>query len=124
MITASGINFTPKSSVKLSVTDASASVTFSALTPPFNSNRRQTFCVYNGGASDAFISGGYNAATAAVSTTTPAANCHCIGAGTVQVIDLLYLSDPSNPDLVTNTIAAICATGESTTLEISIGYGQ
>jgi hypothetical protein len=88
-------------------------------------NSRITLKITNSGDKGAYLSTGNGSATAVVSTATPTpaadpnavtiANCDYIAAGAIITQDYVQGTD---------TIAAICAAAESTTLEISIGYGQ
>lgn len=114
-------NFTPIQSVQLSVTGTSASKTFT-LVPGGAS--RTTFKIYNSGTKTAYVATGTTSATAVASsgTVTPASSvnnavaiCDAIAAGAIYTQD--YVAG-------TDTIAAICAGADTTTLEISIGYGQ
>lgn len=106
-------NFVPQLSAVLAVTGTSASVTFAPLTGTL----RTTFKITNKGASGAYLGWGSGSATAVVSTGTPAANCDYIGKGAILTQDFQSASG------IVDTIAAIGDSG-STSLEISIGFGQ
>ncbi len=107
------INFVPLFSASLAVTGTSASVTFPTLT----GTQRQTFKITNKGSNGAYLGWGKTTATAVASTSTPAAQCDYIGAGAILTQDFTISTG------IVDTIAAK-QDGGSTTLEISIGYGQ
>lgn len=111
-------NFTPSQSAKLAVTTSSASVTFTIV--PGGANR-STFKITNSGSNGCYLSTGVASATAVASSSTPTptsgtatSTCDYIAAGAILTQDY-----PPGTD----TIAAITASS-TTTLEISIGYGQ
>lgn len=106
-------NFVPQLSASLAVTGTSNSVTFTPLT----GQGRQSFKITNKGTNGAYIAWGKTTATAAASTSTPAVNCDYIAAGVVILQDFEITTG------VVDTLAAI-QDGGSTTLEISIGFGQ
>lgn len=106
-------NFCVQFSASLAVSGTSASVTF----PVTSGTLRQTFQITNRGSHGAYLGWGTGSATAVVSSGTPTAHCHYIGAGCILVLDFQLSTG------IVNTIAAIQDTG-STTLEISIGSGQ
>lgn len=107
-------NFCPKLSANLAVTGTSAKVTFSPLTGA----TRTTFKITNKGSNGAYIAWGTGGnATAVASTSTPAAMCDYVGAGSILTQDFQLSTG------VVDTIAAIQDSG-GTTLEISIGFGQ
>jgi len=119
-------NFTPMQSVQLAVSNSggtgSASKTFTIVP---GKNQRVTFKICNTGQKTVYLATGIGSATAVASsgTLTPAASsiavtyatCDCIPAGAILTQDY-----PPGTD----TIAAICASTDTSTLEISIGYGQ
>lgn len=107
-------NFCPQLSVQLAVSGTSASVTFT----PITGTIRQTFKITNKGTHGAYLGWGSGSATAVASTGTPAAQCDYIAAGAILTQD--FQIGTGGP---VDTIAAIQDTG-STTLEISIGFGQ
>lgn len=107
------INFIPKLSANLSVTGSSASVTFT----PIPGSQSQTFKITNKGSHGAYIGWGAGSATAVTSTGTPTANCDYVAAG--AIITQNYQVSTG----IVDTIAAI-QDGGTTTLEISLGYGQ
>lgn len=113
-------NFIAIQSSQLDVTNASASVTFTAVPGTL----RVTMKITNTGTTGCYIASGNGSATAIPSvnqTPLPAAgnpivsNCDYVAAGSILTQD--YIQG-------TNTIAAICSGSGSTTLELSIGYGQ
>lgn len=106
-------NFTPQLSASLAVAGTSASVTFT----PITGNLRQTFKITNKGTHGAYIGWGQGSATAVASTSTPAAMCDYVAAGAIITQDYTIVNGP------VDTIAAI-QDGGTTTLEISIGFGQ
>ena len=106
-------NFSPQLSASLAVAGTSASVTFTPLT----GQSYQTFIITNKGTHGAYLAWGKTTATAVASSSTPAAGCHYIAAGAILVLDFQISTG------VVDTIAAI-QDGGSTTLEISLGYGQ
>lgn len=118
-------NFYPVQSAQLTVSNSgatgSASVTFTVV--PGGASRT-TFKICNTGQKTAYIATGITSATAVASSGTPtpaaaapytAATCDAIPAGAIITQDYA----PG-----TNTIAAICASTDTTTLEVSIGFGQ
>ncbi len=107
------INFCPKLSAKLAVAGTSASITFS----PVPGTQRQTFKITNKGSNGAYLAWGSGSATAVASSSTPAVNCDYIAQGAIITQDF-QLSNG-----IVDTIAAIQDTG-TTTLEITLGYGQ
>lgn len=113
-------NFIAMQSASLTVGTAnSSSVTFN-LVPSTN---RVTFKLYNSGTKDCYVAGGAASVAAVVAGSTPSptsgsasvSNCDCIPHGAILTQDY-----PGG----TNTIAAICAGTDTTTLQISIGGGQ
>lgn len=107
-------NFCPQLSASLSVAGTSASVTFATLT----GRLRQTFMITNKGTHGAYLGWGNTTATAVASSGAPAANCAYIAAGAILTLDF-----QNSTGTVVDTVAAI-QDGGTTTLEISIGYGQ
>lgn len=118
-------NFTPIQSAQRTVSNAGASgslsITFT-LVP--GGATRTTFKICNTGSKTAYLATGTGSATAVASSSTPTpassvadavATCDAIPAGAVLTQD--YVAG-------TDTIAAICAGTDTTTLEVSIGYGQ
>lgn len=114
-------NFTPIQSVQMSVTNASSSKTFT-LVP--GGATRTTLKISNTGTKTAYLASGITTATAVASSGTPTpastvanavATCDAIPAGAVLTQDYVQNTD---------TIAAICGGSDTTTLEVSIGYGQ
>lgn len=112
-------NFVAIQSVKLAVTDTSASKTFTAVP---GQTERTTLKITNSGSNGCYLAAGKGSATAVASSATPTpttgegmSTCDYIGPGAILTQDYLAGYD---------TLAAICAAGLSTTLEISIGYGQ
>lgn len=111
-------NFIAVQSAQLAVTNSSGSITFTDLPGTI----RVTAKITNTGTVGCYLASGAGSATAVVSSSTPqpangtgaVANCDCIAAGAILTQDFVQ---------GTNTFAAITASG-STTLEISVGYGQ
>lgn len=113
-------NFIAMQSALLSPGTASVSVTFTNIP----SAGRVTYKVSNTGTKTAYIAGSNSsnviAAVVSTSTAQPTSTlistsiCDCIPSGAVEVLDFIGGVD---------TLSAICATGNSTTLEISIGAG-
>ncbi len=109
------------------VPTTAAAITFTNLP----GNQPVTMKIFNSGASGkhAYICGSSSAVSviaATASTTNPSAaavgpggyfvsNCDCVPAGAILTQD--YISG-------TDTWSVICASGISTTLELSLGYGQ
>lgn len=118
-------NFLPLQSVQLAVSNSggtgSASKTFTIV--PGGSNAT-SFKWTNTGTKGAYVATGVTTATAVASSGTVipaataiivAATCDYVGAGCVLIQDYFPGTD---------TIAAICGGTDTTTLEVSIGYGQ
>lgn len=114
-------NFTPIQSVQLAVSNAGATGSASKTFTTVPGTNRVTLKITNAGNKGAYLATGVGSATAVASSGTPApttgsaATCDYIAAGAILTQD--YPAD-------TNTIAAICAGSDTTTLEVSIGYGQ
>lgn len=106
-------NFTPQYSAKLSVSGTSSSVTF----PTTTGTLSNTFKITNKGSTGAYIGWGSGTATAVASSGTPAAHCDYIAPGAIITQNFQISTG------ICDTIAAIQET-TSTTLEISIGFGQ
>lgn len=112
-------NFVAIQSAQLAVTNTTNSVTFTAVPGTI----RTTLKITNSGSKGCYLASGHGSATAVVSSATPSpaagapivSNCDYIPAGAILTQD--YIQG-------TNTIAAICAGSDTTTLELSIGYGQ
>ncbi len=114
-------NFIAMQSAILSPGTSSASVTFTNIP----STNRITYKFANTGTKTAYLCGSNSLApiAAVVSTSTPQPTstlihtsiCDCLPAGAILTQDYVGGID---------TISAICATGNSTTIEISIGGGQ
>ncbi len=113
-------NFIALQSVQLPVTNASGKTTFTDLP----GTQRLTAKITNSGTTGCYLASGTGGnATAVTSSTTvlPAysvgvvANCDYIAAGSIITQDYQQGTD---------TFAAICAGSGTTTLEISVGYGQ
>lgn len=107
------INFVPQLSAVLAVGGTSASITFTPLT----GSQRQTFKITNKGNHGAYVAWGIGSATAVASTGTPAANCDYVAQGAIITQDYQVSTG------IVDTIAAI-QDGGTTTLEITLGYGQ
>ena len=113
-------NFIAIQSSQLAVTNTSASVTFTAVPGTL----RVTMKITNTGTKGCYIASGKTTATAVASqnaTPLPASgtpivsNCDYVAAGSILTQDYIQGTD---------TIAAITAGSDTTTLEVSIGYGQ
>lgn len=112
-------NFTPVQSAQLAVTASSGSIIFTDLPGTL----RVTAKISNTGTKNCYVATGAGSAMAVVSSSTPTpangtgavATCDCIPAGAILTQD--YVQG-------TTTFAAICGGSDSTTLEISVGYGQ
>lgn len=107
------INFCPQLSASLAVAGTSASVTFT----PDTGTQRQTFKITNKGTHGAYLAWGHTTATAVASSGTPAAMCDYVAAGAILTQDFQLSTG------IVDTIAAI-QDGGTTTLEITLGYGQ
>lgn len=117
-------NFTPIQSVQLAVSNGggtgSASKTFTVVP---GGATRTTLKITNSGSKGCYLATGMTTATAVASSGTPtptsgtpiSANCDYIAAGAILTQDYPALTD---------TIAAICSGSDTTTLEVSIGWGQ
>ncbi len=118
-------NFTPIQSAQLAASNSggsgSTSITFT-LVP--GGATRTTMKISNTGSKTAYVATGKTTATAVASSATPTpassvanavATCDAIPAGSILTQD--YVAG-------TDTIAAICGGTDTTTLEITIGYGQ
>lgn len=118
-------NFTPIQSVQLAVSNSGGTgSSFKQFTLIPGQSGRTTLKICNTGTKTAYISTGITTAIAVASTGTPTplssvnnatATCDAIPGGAILTQD--YVAG-------TDTIAAICAGTDTTTLEISIGYGQ
>lgn len=113
-------NFVAVQSAQRSVGAASQSVTFTALP----GTGRLTAKITNSGTKGCYLASGTTSATAVVSSSTPTpaastqnivATCDYIAAGSILTQDYIQGTD---------TFAAICAGSDTTTLEISVGFGQ
>ena len=112
-------NFLAVQSAQLSVTATTGSITFTDLPGTV----RVTAKITNTGTKGCYLASGAGSATAVVSSGTPTpAN----GTGAVATCDYIAAGAILTQDYVagTNTFAAICGGSDSTTLEISTGFGQ
>ncbi len=112
-------NFIALQSAQLAVTATTSSVTFTDL----SGTNRVTAKITNSGSKGCYLASGHGSATAVVSTSTPTPTS---GSGVVATCDYIAAGGIFTQDFIagTNTFAAICAGSDSTTLEISVGYGQ
>lgn len=112
-------NFIAVQSAKLAVTATTASITFTDLP----GTQRITVKITNSGTKGCYLASGAGAATAVVSSSTPTPTS---GTGVVSTCDYVAAGSILTQDFIagTNTFAAICGGSDSTTLEISVGYGQ
>lgn len=114
-------NFIAIQSAQLAVTyTASTPITFTDLA----GTQRITAKITNSGAKGCYLASGVSGSTTAVvssSTPTPTA-----GTGVVSTCDYIAPGSILTQDYIqgTTTFAAITAGTDTTTLEISIGYGQ
>lgn len=112
-------NFIALQSVQLGVNGTSASKTFTNLP----GNQPVTMKITNTGTKGAYLASGAGTAIAVASSGTAqpttgvnaVSNCDYIAAGAILTQD--YIAG-------TDTIAAICGGADTTTLEISLGFGQ
>lgn len=117
-------NFTPVQSAALTVSNSGATGSQSVTFTVIPGTGRVTYKITNSGDKGAFVATGPGSATAVVATGTPTpaaaspptvATCDYIAAGAIITQDYA----PG-----TTTIAAICGGSDTTTLQISIGFGQ
>jgi len=116
-------SFIAVKSAQLTVSNAGASGSQSITFTDLPGAQRVSMKVTNSGTKGCYLASGAGSATAVVSTATPTpangagavATCDYIGAGTVQTLSFVA---------GTTTFAAICAGTDTTTLELSAGYGQ
>lgn len=117
-------NFTPVQAAKLTVSNAGASGSQSVTFTVTPGTGRVTYKITNSGTKGCYVATGQTTATAVVSTATPTpvaatpatvATCDYIAPGAILNQDYAPLTD---------TIAAICAATDTTTLEVSVGFGQ
>ena len=115
--------FIAAQSAQLTVSNAGASGSQSITFTDLPGTGRVTAHITNSGTKGCYLASGAGSATAVVSSSTPTpttganavATCHYLGAGTVQTLSFVQGTD---------TLAAICAGSDTTTLEISTGYGS
>lgn len=118
-------NFTPVQSAQLTVSNSGASGSQSVTFTTVPGTGRVTFKFTNSGTKGCYVATGHTTATAVASSGTPTpafsssvpsvANCDYVAAGAIITQDYAPGTD---------TVAAICGGGDTTTLEVSIGYGQ
>lgn len=114
-------NFVALQSARLSVTNGSSTpVTFTDLAGTL----RITAKITNSGSKGCYLASGVSGSTTAVissSTPTPTS-----GSGVVATCDYIAAGSILTQDYIqgTTTFAGICDGSDSTTLEISVGYGQ
>lgn len=107
-------NFVSLLSAKIAVTGTSSMVTFTGLT----GMQRTTFKITNKGSNGAYVAAGMTSATAVVSAVGVALpGCDYVGAGAILTQDYQGATG------IIDTIAAV-GDGGTTTLEVSMGYGQ
>lgn len=116
-------NFLALQSCNITATPIASSITFTNLP----GNQPVTFKIFNAGTSGkhAYVCGSNSAAivSAVASTTNPqptsgtnaVSTCDCAPAGAILTQD--YIAG-------TDTLSVICASGISTILELSLGFGQ
>ncbi len=113
-------NFVAIQSVKLAVTQTSSYVTFT----DWPGTLRVTAKITNSGSNGCYLASGVNSTTlAVVSSSVP---LPLSGAGAVSNCDYIAAGSILTQDYIqgTLTFAAICSGSNTTTLEISAGYGQ
>ena len=116
-------SFIAVQSAQLTVSNSGASGSQSVTFTDLPGTLRVTARITNSGTKGCYLASGHGTATAVVSTGTPTptagtgavATCDYLGAGTVQTLSFVQ---------GTNTFAAICNGSDTTTLEISTGYGE
>ena len=116
-------NFIAVQSAQRTVSNAGASGSQSITFTDLPGTQRITAKITNTGVKGCYLASGKTTATAVVSSSTPqpasgtgvVANCDYIAAGAILNQDYIQGTD---------TFAAICAGADTTTLEISVGYGQ
>jgi hypothetical protein len=113
-------NFVPQLSALLEVSNEGASGVASVTFQPLTSVGRSTFKITNTGEKTAYIGWGTGSATATISGAFPAPYCDAIAPGAIFTQDFINESTGTTVD----TIAAICANTDTTTLEITYGSGQ
>lgn len=116
-------NFMPYQSAQIVIGTGSLAVNLTFTVSP--NQQRVTYKFANTGTKVAYVSVGPSASviTAVASTSTPQPTstliaysiCDCIPGGAILTQDYLGNSD---------TISAICKSGENTTLEVTVGGGQ
>ena len=111
------INFCAQNSAKITTSGTSQSIVFPAVGNTLKG--RQTFKITNTGSYGAYLAFGHGSATAVASGATPAPNCDYIAHGAILTQDALTANGTP-----ADTIAVIQESGGTTTLEISIGFGQ
>lgn len=116
-------NFIAVQSAQLAVSNAGGTGNASLIFTDVPGTLRITAKITNSGTKGCYMASGHGAATAVVSTSTPTP---AAGDGVVATCDYIAAGSILTQDYVqgTNTFAAICAGTDTTTLEISIGYGQ
>jgi len=112
-------NFIAIQSAQLAVTAVTGSITFIDIA----GTQRVTAKITNSGTKGCYLASGVGSATAVVSSSTPTPTA---GDGVVSTCDYIAAGAIFTQDFLpgTNTFAAICGGADTTTLEISIGYGQ
>ena len=117
-------NFVACQSAQRTVSNAGASGSQSVTFTAVPGNVRVTYKITNSGSKGCYICGSNSGSivAAVVSSSTPApasgtaiSTCDYVAAGSILQQDFLAGTD---------TISAICAGTDTTTLEISVGFGQ
>lgn len=116
-------NFIAVQSAQLSVSNAGGSGSQAVTFTDLPGTVRVTVKITNSGTKGCYLASGAGSATAVVSTATPTP---AAGSGVVATCDYIAAGAIMTQDFVagTNTFAAICAGSDTTTLELSTGYGQ
>jgi hypothetical protein len=118
------LNFVPICSAKLGVSEVPNT------TPALGSfligsgNVPSIFKITNTGTAIAYIAWGSGGASPVVSTTAWAPQCDAIAPGAIFTQSFINQANTPYADKVIDTIGAVCASGLSTTLEITYGVGQ
>lgn len=116
-------NFIAVQSAQLTVSNTGASGSLNITFTDMPGTGRVTMKITNSGTKGCYLASGKGSATAVVSTGTPTpAN----GTGVVATCDYIAAGSILTQDFIqgTNTFAAICNGTDTTTLELSSGFGQ
>lgn len=116
-------NFIALQSAQLTVSNSGGMGSQSIVFTDLAGTQRVTAKITNSGAKGCYLASGTGSATAVVSTSTPTP---ISGTGVVATCDYIAAGAILQQDFIqgTTTFAAICAGSDTTTLEISVGFGQ